>query len=100
MKNIAAAIAFLSVLSANACSAECVANSIVMTQQGYRKIDVTDVPIAILKQITDKYHGYSVSGAYTSEECESEYKLVLLRDRRMLTAYYKNTGDFIKDDMK
>ncbi|AWH86813.1 hypothetical protein HYN59_17605 [Flavobacterium album] len=100
MKSIVTAIAFISALSANAGPAHHETNDIAKIWCGYRKIDITDVPIAILKQISDKYYGYSVSGAYTSEEGENEYKLVLVNKGRIVIAYYKHTGDFIKDEMK
>ena len=64
-------------------------------EKEYRKIETTQVPTDILKSIGAKYAGYSLEEAYVSED--AEYKVVLLKDEKKITAIYKATGEFVKE---
>lgn len=64
-------------------------------EKEYRKIETTQVPADILKSIGAKYAGYSLEEAYLSED--AEYKVVLLKDEKKITAIYKATGEFVKE---
>ncbi len=66
MKKILLTMTFIIALSANAGITD---NAMINDRQyEYRKIDVTAVPVDILKAISDKYNGYTVSEAMMSEE--------------------------------
>ena len=70
-------------------------------EKGFKKIEDVDVPADILKAASAKYSGYSLTQAYRSEDGESgdgEFKLILAKDRRVVNAYYKATGEFIKEE--
>lgn len=69
----------------------------IVQEKEYKKVDAVQVPIDILKAVSAKYSGYALNEAYASED--GEYKLVLAKDGKKLTAYYKATGEFIKDDL-
>ncbi|WP_294823726.1 hypothetical protein [uncultured Flavobacterium sp.] len=64
----------------------------------FRKIDITAVPAGILKSVTHRYEGYSLSEAWICEE--DGFKLALLKDRKHILSFYKSTGEFIKDEVK
>ncbi|WP_116786974.1 hypothetical protein [Flavobacterium psychrotrophum] len=61
----------------------------------YSKIATDKVPVAVLKEISEKYEGYNVSAAYASED--SDYKLELAKESTVVTVYYNAKGEFIKE---
>ena len=96
-KNLLLAVLFSLTLSVGATT--CVpgySNVFVINQEKeYKKINVSQVPTDILKSISAKYAGYSLTEAFVSED--AEYKVVLSKDGSKVTAFYKATGEFVKE---
>lgn len=61
----------------------------------YSKIDVKEVPVAILQEITEKYPGFSVTQAFVSTD--KEYKLMLADGKTAVTVYYNANAEFVKE---
>ena len=98
MKNIFIAAALLVLLSANA-SQSTFTHSVTLVEnqeKEYKKIDVSKVTEAILKEIRTKYEGYTISEAFVSED--NTYKLSLTKDTTALKVYYTGAGEFVKEE--
>ncbi|MFP9115613.1 hypothetical protein ACLI1A_16860 [Flavobacterium sp. RHBU_3] len=67
----------------------------VMQEKVYTKIAADKVAAAVLKEITEKYEGYTIAEAYVSED--SEYKLVLKKEQTQVTVFYNSKGEFLKE---
>ena len=65
-------------------------------EKEYSKLASTQVPADILKTASSRYSGYALNEAYVSED--KEYKLVLSKSGKLLKAYFKSTGEFIKEE--
>lgn len=98
MKNILLAAIFILTLTANA--------SVVQTndyksilcidqEKEFKKIETTQIPAEVLKQASTKYSGFALKGAQASDD--GEYKLILFKEGKSITAHYKSTGEFIKE---
>ncbi len=61
----------------------------------YRKIETSDVPAEVLKSVGAKYSGYALDEAHVSDD--GEYKLILSKDGKKVTAIYKANGEFVKE---
>lgn len=100
MKSLLLSIVFAISLSANAIAQ--VENKEVLTtprlEKQYKKVETSQIPASILKQASVRYSGYALNEAFVSEELE--YKLVLTKNNKAVNAYYKNTGEFIKEEAK
>lgn len=98
MKNVFLTTAFILSLSANAAlSVVNIPVAIIKVQEKeYKKVETNQVPADILKQASSRYSGYALNEAYSSED--GEYKLVLSKDGKTIKAYYKSTGEFIKEE--
>jgi uncharacterized protein YpmS len=97
MKNLLLAAAFIFSLSVSA--KMYTPNNIVIVasqEKEYKKIETTAVTTDVLKQVSAKYVGYSVTEAYVSED--GEYKLVLAKEGKSVKAYYKGNGEFIREE--
>ena len=68
---------------------------VVYQEREFKKVETTQIPAEILKQASTKYSGYSLKGAQASED--GEYKLVLFKDGKSVTAHYKSNGEFVKE---
>lgn len=66
-------------------------------QKEYKKIEDVEVPADILKAASAKYSGYALTEAYMAED--GEYKLILSKDSKPVAAYFKATGEFIKEEV-
>lgn len=100
MKTIFLTTAILLSLSANAVTAVA-SNQVVISlyqEKEYKKVETNQVPADILKQASSRYSGYALTEAYASEN--GEYKLILSKDAKTVKAYYKSTGEFIKEEAK
>ena len=98
MKNLFLSAALVIALAANATTTTTTAvNTTINANQDkeYTKTDATKVSAEVLKAVSAKYSGYSVTEAYVAED--GEYKLVLVKDGKSVTAYYKSTGEFVKE---
>ncbi|WP_417358654.1 hypothetical protein [Flavobacterium sp.] len=70
-------------------------NKVVLQEKEYAKIDTSDVPVDVLRSISAKYSGYSLDEAYLSDDVE--YKVILSNQKTKITAFYKATGEFVKE---
>lgn len=71
-------------------------NALVSFQEKtYSKIDVKEVPVAILQEITEKYPGFSITQAFVSTD--KEYKLMLADGKSAVTVYYNANAEFVKE---
>lgn len=98
-KNLLLAVLFSLTLSVGATTCvPCYSNVFEINQEQekeYKKIGVSQVPADVLKSISAKYAGYSLTEAFVSED--AEYKVVLSKERNKVTAFYKATGKFVKE---
>ncbi|WP_417350653.1 hypothetical protein [Flavobacterium alkalisoli] len=96
-KNLLLAILFSLTLSVGATTYGSTVLPVIEGKQEkeYRKIDVSQVPADVLKSISAKYAGYSLTEAFISED--AEYKVALLKEGNKVTAFYKATGEFVKE---
>lgn len=67
-------------------------------EKEYKKIEDVDVPADVLKAASARYSGYALTEAYMAED--GQFKLILAKDNKPVVAYYKATGEFIKDETK
>lgn len=97
MKNILLTTALILTMSANASVLENEFQNIevVYQEREFKKVETTQIPAEILKEASTKYSGYSLKGAQASED--GEYKLVLFKDGKSVTAHYKSNGEFVKE---
>ncbi|RYJ45409.1 hypothetical protein [Flavobacterium beibuense] len=96
-KNLLLAVLFSLTLSVGATTCvPCYSNVFEINQEKeYKKIGVSQVPADVLKSISAKYAGYSLTEAFVSED--AEYKVVLSKEGNKVTAFYKATGEFVKE---
>lgn len=66
-------------------------------EKEYKKIEQSQIAPDVLKQAVTKYQDYSLVEALVSED-GTEYKLVLTKDSKNVTAFYKSNGEFIKEE--
>jgi hypothetical protein len=67
------------------------------SQEDYSKIQQSQIAPAVLKTAVAKYKDYSLVEALIAQD-GSNYKLVLTKDGKDVTAYYKSNGEFIKEE--
>ncbi|MXN91273.1 hypothetical protein GR160_08530 [Flavobacterium sp. Sd200] len=65
--------------------------------EDYNKISQSQIAPAVLKEAVAKYKDYSLVQALVAED-GSNYKLVLTKDGKDVAAYYKKTGEFIREE--
>lgn len=63
----------------------------------YNKITQSQIAPAVLKEAVSKYKDYALVEALIAED-GSNYKLVLTKDGKDVAAYYKKTGEFIREE--
>ena len=66
-------------------------------EKEYKKVEQSQIAPDVLKQAVTKYQNYSLVEALVAED-GTEYKLVLTKDGKNLTAFYKSNGEFIKEE--
>ncbi|MUV03873.1 hypothetical protein GN157_09145 [Flavobacterium rakeshii] len=66
-------------------------------EKEYKVIEQGDIAPEVLKSAVDKYGGYSLVNAYVAAD-GTDYKFILTKDGKDLTAYFKNDGEFIKEE--
>lgn len=69
-----------------------------LQQVPLKKIEANQIPSQVLKQASIRYSGFSLNEVFVSEN--NEYKLVLKKNDKVINAYYKSTGDFIREEAK
>jgi hypothetical protein len=62
----------------------------------YNKVSQAQIPADVIKPAVAKYEGYALVEALVASD-NSEYKLVLTKDGKDVTAYFKSNGEFIKE---
>jgi uncharacterized lipoprotein YajG len=62
----------------------------------YNKVTQAQIPADVIKPAVAKYEGYALVEALVASD-NSEYKLVLTKDGKDVTAYFKSNGEFIKE---
>lgn len=67
----------------------------VIQEKQYKPIEPSAIPADVLKNISSKYGGYTIKEAHVASD--GEYKLVLSKDDKTVTAYFTATGEFIKE---
>ena len=64
----------------------------------FKRIEANQIPSQVLKKASARYSGYSLNEVFVNEN--NEYKLVLKKNDKIINVYYKDTGDFIKEEAK
>jgi len=67
----------------------------ILQEKTYNPIEASAIPADALKNISSKYGGYTLKEAHAA--ADGEYKLVLSKDGKTVTAYFTATGEFIKE---
>jgi len=67
----------------------------VIQEKQYKPIEPSAIPADVLKNISSKYGGYTIKEAHVASD--GEYKLVLSKDDKTVTAYFTATGELIKE---
>lgn len=100
MKNFFLTAAFVSCLWVSNASVINAGDKVasVIQEREYKKVETNEVPSNILKNASTRYSGYALNEAYASQD--GEYKLVVSKDAKTIKAYYKSTGEFIKEEAK
>ncbi|PZQ87279.1 MAG: hypothetical protein DI548_06075 [Flavobacterium johnsoniae] len=96
MKKILVLAALILSFGVNAAASDKAINEISVTQEKqYKPIEPSAIPADVLKTISSKYGGYTIKEAHVASD--GEYKLVLSKDDKTVTAYFTATGEFIKE---
>ena len=66
-----------------------------MQEKEYKPIEPSAIPSDVLKNISSKYGGFTIKEAHIATD--GEYKLILAKDEKTVTAYFSSTGEFIKE---
>lgn len=83
-------------INANATTEKNISTEInILQEKTYSPIEASAIPADALKNISAKYGGYTLKEAHAS--ADGEYKLVLSKDGKTVTAYFTSTGEFIKE---
>lgn len=67
----------------------------VIQEKQYKPIEPSAIPADVLKNISSKYGGYTIKEAHVASD--GEFKLVLSKDDKTVTAYFTATGELIKE---
>ena len=64
-------------------------------EKQYKSIEPSAIPAEVLKNISAKYGGFTIKEAHVASD--GEYKLVLSKDDKTVTAYFSPTGELVKE---
>lgn len=67
------------------------------TQDAYKAVSQNEIAPAVLNKAVEKYQGYKLVEALVAQD-GTKYKLVLTKDGKDIAAYYKENGEFIKEE--
>lgn len=96
MKKILILAALVLGFGINATASEKTITEISVTQEKqYKPIEPSAIPADVLKTISSKYGGYTIKEAHVADD--GEYKLILSKDDKTVTAYFTSKGEFIKE---
>jgi len=91
-----AAIALGFGINAEASQAKNINAEVSVTQEKeYKPVEPSAIPADVLKKISAKYGGFTLKEAHVASD--GEYKLILSKDDKTVTAYFSSTGEFIKE---
>lgn len=90
-----AAIALGFGINANATQIENNKEISILQEKEYKPVEPSAIPADVLKNISAKYGGYTLKEAHVA--ADGEYKLVVSKDEKTVTAYFSSTGEFIKE---
>ncbi|PZR18845.1 MAG: hypothetical protein DI539_16175 [Flavobacterium psychrophilum] len=63
-----------------------------------KKVETNQIPSQVLKQASIRYSGFALEEAFITGK--GDYKLVLKKNDKALNAYYKSTGEFIREEAR
>lgn len=96
MKKILVLAGLILGIGVNAATSDKTINQIsVIQEKQYKPIEPSAIPADVLKNISSKYGGYTIKEAHVASD--GEYKLVLSKDDKTVTAYFTATGELIKE---
>ncbi|WP_296146641.1 hypothetical protein [uncultured Flavobacterium sp.] len=90
-----AAIALGFGINANAAQVENSKEISILQEKEYKPVEPSAIPADVLKKISAKYGGYTLKEAHVA--ADGEYKLVVSKDDKTVTAYFSSTGEFVKE---
>ena len=101
MKNLFLTAAFVLALSANANTIKYTSDiqKEVTQEKEYKKTEASALPAAVIKEIKEKYKGYTISEVYVAAD-GSDYKFIVSKDTDAATVWYTAAGEFIKEEKK
>ena len=67
----------------------------ILQEKQYTPIEPSAIPADVLKNISKKYGGLTIKEAHVASD--GEYKLILAKDEKTVTAYFSSTGEFLKE---
>lgn len=82
-------------INANANTLENTKEISILQEKQYNPIEPSAIPADVLKNISAKYGGFTLKEAHVA--ADGEYKLVVSKDEKTVTAYFSSTGEFIKE---
>jgi len=82
-------------INANATQIENNKEISILQEKEYKPVEPSAIPADVLKNISAKYGGYTLKEAHVA--ADGEYKLVVAKDEKTVTAYFSSTGEFIKE---
>lgn len=82
-------------INANATQVENNKEISILQEKEYKPVEPSAIPADVLKKISAKYGGYTLKEAHVA--ADGEYKLVVSKDEKTVTAYFSSTGEFVKE---
>jgi len=92
---VLAALALGFGINANANTTENNKEISILQDKTYNPIEPSAIPADVLKKISSKYGGFTLKEAHVA--ADGEYKLLVSKDEKTVTAYFSSTGEFIKE---
>lgn len=99
MKNLFLSAALMLAFAANATVYTTNTNTTSICQEQekeYKKVEQEQIAPEVLKNAVAKYQGYKLVDSLVATD-GTEYKLVLTKDGKDVSAFYKSNGEFIKE---
>lgn len=102
MKNLFLSAALMLALAANATTVNYSVNdkatsSLCQEQEKeFKKVEQEQITPEVLNNAVEKYKGYKLVESLVATD-GTEYKLVLTKDGKDVSAFYKSNGEFIKE---
>jgi len=100
MKNLFLSAALILAMAGNAATLNTIAKEgsiAVYQEKEYKKISQSEIKQEVLTKAVDKYQGYALVEAFVATD-GTDYKLVLTKDSKDIAVFFKNNGEFIKEE--